>query len=495
MTDYSPIDLSRIQDGAVFYAVMDEERGLVGAEVEFAYAADQAARIAGAGGLWSADSPPGGLGAKNLEGEQSYAANPPPPEFTGDWSLIAKQALAATGLSAVSLDQIMSIPLDEAAAIIRPYFPNTRYSPGENVWKPVDQWTTGRKMATPKKGLLRQNAKLEKDKGGGRGAVALGLNLVPERTVFRGYAGGRQNNVVADGPDDPSTGLPVRRLPIVRGGPKSTLCWRSTDECASVCLVNTGQNVSDRYNNVVKLATTRALLEQQLPFMRVLVEALDWHLVPKRKRWTDYIPYVRLNVLSDVPWELVCPELFYRYEGVVWKGRRHAFYDYTKIPGRTPPENYDLTFSYSGNPANKLATQYELERGSRVTVVFLLPYSEKVRKKKFESGPREGEYVHSLPQTWMGRRVIDGDRHDVRPRDPGGVWVGLRYKTARGFRDDHLGQIVTGVDEQGRKFRGRSRGTAGALRSFIVLVEKIDGQLVVAETPRHTPGCSESEEC
>jgi hypothetical protein len=33
-----------------------------------------------------------------------------------------------------------------------------------------------------------------------------------------------------------------------------------------------------------------------------------------------------------------------------------------------------------------------------------------------------------LPKQWLGKRVIDGDQHDLRFRDPRGVVVGLVAK-------------------------------------------------------------------
>jgi hypothetical protein len=69
-------------------------------------------------------------------------------------------------------------------------------------------------------------------------------------------------------------------------------------------------------------------------------------------------------VLSDIPWELVCPELFELFPDL-------GFYDYTKVPGRTGFDNYDLTFSFSGT--NERQTKSEIARGHRVAVVYWLP--------------------------------------------------------------------------------------------------------------------------
>jgi hypothetical protein len=37
-------------------------------------------------------------------------------------------------------------------------------------------------------------------------------------------------------------------------------------------------------------------------------------------------------------------------------------------------------------------------------------------------------FKDKLPRTWMDRRVIDGDKHDLRFKDPRGVVVGLVAK-------------------------------------------------------------------
>jgi len=37
-------------------------------------------------------------------------------------------------------------------------------------------------------------------------------------------------------------------------------------------------------------------------------------------------------------------------------------------------------------------------------------------------------FKDKLPRTWMSRKVIDGDAHDLRFKDPRGVIVGLVAK-------------------------------------------------------------------
>ena len=82
------------------------------------------------------------------------------------------------------------------------------------------------------------------------------------------------------------------------------------------------------------------------------------------------------------------------------------FYDYSKVLNYLDhgKKNYHVTFSDSGtNDQDQLAA---IAKGANVAVVF---------KDK-------------LPSTWMSRKVIDGDAHDLRFKDPLGVVVGLVAK-------------------------------------------------------------------
>ena len=122
---------------------------------------------------------------------------------------------------------------------------------------------------------------------------------------------------------------------------------------------------------------------------------------------------VRLNVFSDIRWEKVAPQLFELFPGV-------TFYDYTKIPGRVTPANYHLTFSYSGaDEAFARWARLELARGRNVAVAFSRDHG-------------------TLPASWGGLPVINGDADDYRPADPAGVIVGLLEKRTRGTRSPFI---------------------------------------------------------
>jgi hypothetical protein len=125
---------------------------------------------------------------------------------------------------------------------------------------------------------------------------------------------------------------------------------------------------------------------------------------------------VRLNVFSDVIWEKVAPSLFTDFPDV-------DFYDYSKHPKRfgAIKPNYWVTFSRS--EVNDSDCQRILESGGNVAVVFYNPGSGFV-------GNRAG--LQTLPKTWNGFQVIDGDISDLRFEDTrgrkNGRVVGLRLK-------------------------------------------------------------------
>lgn len=221
-------------------------------------------------------------------------------------------------------------------------------------------------------------------------------------------------------------------------GPKINTCVGASRECAEACLVYSGRNEADPYNTVVKTARLSALMTDPNAFGRMLWESCRRHWLAPR---ATFAAFVRFNVFSDIPWELVFPEIF---------SFGKQAYDYTKVPGRQTPKNYDLTFSYSGR--NYEDMQSELRRGRRVAVVFL---TEK----------------HELPSTFLGYHVVDGDLSDARPLDPAPSIVGLAYKRPR-----KAGVVVKATDNV-----------------FVVPVHEVDGKLVAAIVPREQPGVAEMD--
>lgn len=127
----------------------------------------------------------------------------------------------------------------------------------------------------------------------------------------------------------------------------------------------------------------------------------------------------RLNVLSDLPWYNIVD---------MEKHSDISFYDYTPNLKRMIqflngelPKNYHLTFSRKEN--NQAQCELVLAMGGNVAVVF-----------------------DKLPQTYLGKPVIDGDETDLRFLDPKGVIVGLKAKGKA--KNDTSGFVVKVSDIQ-----------------------------------------------
>lgn len=187
------------------------------------------------------------------------------------------------------------------------------------------------------------------------------------------------------------------------GGFGVDLCPWSTPECRALCLQSSGRM---RFN---QSATARRARTEFFLFHRdAFLARLDAEISTLVRNATErnLAPMLRLNGTSDLPWELICPDLMLRWKDVVW-------YDYTKsyrrmekyLDGRLP-DNYYLTFSFDGH--NRYRCREVLGRGGTVAVVF-----------------------HSnLPARWMGYPVLNGDESDIRPWDSPGHVVGLTAKGA-----------------------------------------------------------------
>ena len=181
------------------------------------------------------------------------------------------------------------------------------------------------------------------------------------------------------------------------------VCPMATQGCRAACLHTAGNPAHMAGKERARIARTKLYFEDREFFLQVLKAEIA-ELERKAHR-AGMMPAVRLNATSDIPWERVkldgksLPEHF---PGV-------TFYDYTKRPNRKGlPANYTVTFSLAED--NDAAAAQALANGLNVAVVF--------------STKRN----HDLPQSFMGREVIDGDAHDFRPADPRGVVVGLRAK-------------------------------------------------------------------
>lgn len=323
--------------------------------------------------------------AINFDGDL-YTAERDSGSFTpnADPRTMPAAAHRASGLGTYTGREVMSMSEKEAHRILLPFF-RMRIMSGQHEGKIVKAYDSPGAM---KAAFMTQNAKLAKGKNlkGVRPGSSRGPNFLPHALALE---------------------LSTKKLPMKGLG----LCVGSNEACRATCLVYSGNNPVADKQVPVKLSRTESLLLEPVAWMRMFMAAVEWHIAGSKEK--DLKPYVRPNVLSDIPWELVFPDMFKLYPKLQW-------YDYTKIAGREPvAKNYDLTFSFSGT--NDRLVEYELAHGHRVAVVFWLEKPcARYKKSKICDNPSD--------LTFLGQRVIDGDTHDFRPLDPQGSVIGLFYK-------------------------------------------------------------------
>lgn len=221
------------------------------------------------------------------------------------------------------------------------------------------------------------NFKLSKSDNSGKGYLTYGLSLAPSKSS--GY----------------------------------NTCPNASPGCSAACLFTAGMGV---FKNVQagRIAKTKAFFEHRQEFLLRLKAELK--SAQKRANKLGKKLAVRLNVLSDIQWEKICPYLFTDFPDIV-------YYDYTKNPkraiahalGKFPP-NYHLTFSRSEK--NESDCLKVLAEGGNVAVVF--------------DGPE---------QKWYGYDVIDGDNTDLRFLDPSPSVIGLFPKGKA--KKDETGFVVS----------------------------------------------------
>lgn len=361
-------------------------------------------------------------------------------------------------ISKISKSDVMAMKTDDAHARLLPFFEGL-----VTLGKEVTKYNTPSGMVDA---WIGQNYKTKKpSQDPGRPAEVMGLTLVPaSHARLAAHAEGPYSRLFIPGDNDddenvaslkvmkrrmlarwkaPEIGLPDR---ITQ---KFTWCQGSSKECRDSCLVFAGQNASTRYNTYRKVAQAMALLNEPVAFMRILIDSItawvdDCTFYKRIHPEMEIAPFMRMNVLSDIPWERITPWLFDHFKGFGGEnGKPLRFYDYTKVPGRRGmpgfPSNYDLTFSVSGEKSNEQYAIEEIERyDSRIAVVFLAYLKD---NGKWQTFLGKGEKAHAevpLPERFSigghSMRVVDGDLSDVRPHNAGRVCVGLRWKTPSGKR-------------------------------------------------------------
>lgn len=372
----------------------------------------------------------------------------------------AGRASGAAGGALIDIRDVLAMDEQTAWEELEPLFATVRPGKGR-----VKAYETPAKMA---ESLLGQNYKTSKEtpaalrslvRKASKASVGiacseadvLGLSLLPHSMSYH-------DPNVAEIRKEMPTDYRVHEMHDVQ----LNACTRATRECRASCLVFSGRNLADDYNTVKKYSLLQSLIHHPVAFGRMLVAAIERHR--RISLGKNIYPLVRLNVFSDLPWETMFPGLFEHFSGDNFV----QFYDYTKVPARKVPENYDLTFSFAGTKQNMDDMDFEVRQNRRrVAVVFARVIERPRGGERVEVPAKTAKGKRGLPKTFMGLPVIDGDVSDMRSFDEAPSVVGLRWKIP-------ANQGVSLVDAD----------------IFIVKGSMVGGHFVVSETPRHTPDYS-----
>ena len=173
------------------------------------------------------------------------------------------------------------------------------------------------------------------------------------------------------------------------------VCPKASKECIAFCLNTSGRGQMNSVQQA-RINKTNLFWKDRKKFLVKLSQEIGQ--LKKRARSQGYKFAVRLNGTSDLAW--------HRFSSLMQDHEDVVFYDYTKVYNHLNHnlKNYRITFSASGT--NNTECMAALAAGHNVAYVF---------KDK-------------LPKRFEGKRVIDGDKHDLRFLDPRGVVVGLLAK-------------------------------------------------------------------
>lgn len=189
------------------------------------------------------------------------------------------------------------------------------------------------------------------------------------------------------------------------------VCPDASPGCISSCLYSAGRGAFNPVKEA-RINKTHKLFNDRDNFFLDLVKSIE-ALKRKAKR-EGFIPVVRLNGTSDLPWE----KIRIAGQSIMSWFPEVQFYDYTKTLQRVLENklpNYHLTLSAS--EINLEDQEVALASNYNVAVVF-----------------------HDLPVVHLDHTVISGDDSDLRFLDDIGVVIGLTPKGKA--RKDTSGFVV-----------------------------------------------------
>jgi hypothetical protein len=195
------------------------------------------------------------------------------------------------------------------------------------------------------------------------------------------------------------------------------VCADASEGCKLACLDFAGRGQQGNVKEA-RIEKTKTFFANIPLFMENLFSEIQKAINYCKKK--GLTPVFRLNLTSDIKWERIKHNgktVFEQFPSI-------QFYDYSKTVSRLKLDipNYHLTFSRSETSLNHVHCALALNAGHNVAVVFST-------KKGFD-----------LPSEYKGKKVIDGDKHDLRFLDPKGVIVGLRAKGPA--RQDQSGFVI-----------------------------------------------------
>ncbi len=184
-------------------------------------------------------------------------------------------------------------------------------------------------------------------------------------------------------------------------------CPHASKGCRDACLFTAGRGSMDNVRNP-RIKKTVSFFADKASWINQLKGEIS---KAKKKATKNNVEFVaRLNGTSDIAWE---------NENIFQTEKDTQFYDYTKSSKRMikflegkMPANYHLTFSKS--ETNDFLCDIVLRRGGNVAMVF----------KDYKKVVKDGHY------DFKGRRykVVDGDKNDLRFKDPKNCIVALKAK-------------------------------------------------------------------
>jgi len=174
----------------------------------------------------------------------------------------------------------------------------------------------------------------------------------------------------------------------------------------SAVFATDGGDLPDNAIQRARIARAELFNNDREAFMQQLVKEIQ--AFQRKAERKGLVPVVRLNGTSDILWETIPVG---GHENTMAMFPDLQFYDYTKVYKRVMrplPANYHLSVSYSEASQKYALSAAAVTHQSNINLVVV--------------------FRDELPETYLGRPVINGDESDLRFLDEPGVIVGLKAK-------------------------------------------------------------------